>query len=261
MFLSLVFQSIIWTALAGLGAGFVLGFLGAGGTVVGLPFFLYLVVLPPHTTLGTNAMGVFLIAAALSVYRFSKHEASLIHGVSFAVPGAAGILIGAQIGLHYPGAKLVFLLGFLLFAVAAWLYYLSFKINKSQAVQKQPDQNMTMGKLARMIPTAFAVGSAAGFFGIGGGFMIVPALALTANLELMQAAASSLLPIAAFAGLVGTTYLMAGQIQVWLSAIMLGVGIAGGFLGIKLSKRLGKTIMYRLFATFLVLLGLYILLR
>lgn len=255
-------QSILWTALAGLGAGLVLGFLGAGGTVVGLPFLLYLVVLPPHATLGTNAMGVFLIAIALSAYRFSKHEVAWIPAVSFALPGVAGIILGAQIGLHYPGAKLVFLLGFLLFAIATWMYYLSTKVGNSQGAKSKTAYNtITRGKIMRMIPVAFSVGGAAGFFGIGGGFMIVPALALTANIELIQAAASSLLPIAAFAGLVGTTYLMAGQIDVLLSVIMFVAGMFGGFLGIQLGRRINKTTIYRIFATFLVLLGIYIILR
>lgn len=255
-------EPIIWTALAGLGAGLVLGFLGAGGTVVGLPFLLYLVVLPPHTTLGTNAMGVCMIAAALSIYRFSKHDTSLIPAISFAVPGVVGVFIGAQIGLHYPGSSLVFLLGFLLFGIAAWLYYLSTKIGKSHNVRSDPVYDpITRRKIAKMTPVAFAVGGAAGFFGIGGGFMIVPAMALTANIELVQAAASSLLPIAAFAGLVGVTYFMAGQIDYWLSAIMFISGIFGGFLGIQLGRRVGKTTTYRIFATFLVLLGIYIILR
>ena len=112
-----------------------------------------------------------------------------------------------------------------------------------------------------MTPVAFAVGGAAGFFGIGGGFMIVPAMALTANIELIEAAASSLLPIAAFAGLVGATYLFAGQIDLWLSAIMFAAGMFGGFLGVRLGRRVGKTTTYRIFATFLVLLGIYMILR
>jgi uncharacterized membrane protein YfcA len=54
---------------AGVLAGLVLGYLGAGGTVVGLPFLLYLSRLPPHLALGTNAAGVSLIAIALLVWR------------------------------------------------------------------------------------------------------------------------------------------------------------------------------------------------
>jgi hypothetical protein len=80
--------------LAGLISGFVLGFLGAGGTVVGLPFLLIFDRLGPHNALGTNALGVSLIAAALLIWRIRNKQILLTSGVMFALPGLVGVMQG-----------------------------------------------------------------------------------------------------------------------------------------------------------------------
>ena len=67
--------------LAGIIVGFVLGFLGAGGTVVGLPIFLIFSNLPGHQVLGTNAAGVAMVAASIFAWRLYKKDVSLLIGV------------------------------------------------------------------------------------------------------------------------------------------------------------------------------------
>jgi uncharacterized protein len=250
-----------WTVVAGALAGFVLGFLGAGGTVVALPILLFLVGFPPHLTLGTNAMGVFLIAAALFAVRARKRCLPIRHGIVFAVSGGPAIYLGARLGLIYPGSKLIYLLGFLLFAVAGWMVYLSFHqptgSAEAWAASADPPRARSAVRVMPMAVTAFAIGLAAGFFGIGGGFMIVPGLMLVGGLELALAAAVSLLPIATFAGIVGVEYWIAGDLRPLWSALMLLAGVPGGAFGIWLSKRLSKVVMLRVFAAVLVVLGVY----
>ena len=248
-----------WAAAAGLAAGFILGLLGAGGTVVGLPFFLYLALVSPHTSLGSNALGVFMIATVLYLYRLRRGESLVAPGVAYAVPGMAGILIGAQMGLGYPGAGLVFLLGFVLFAVAGWLLYLSRKVGRTLGAGANGGTGaLSPGRIVRIVPVALAVGAAAGFFGIGGGFMIVPTMSLSAGIEISQAISASLLPIAGFAALVGLTYLRAGDVNLLLSAVMLPAGVLGGYAGVQLGRRIERRVMYVIFAAFLLLLGIYI---
>lgn len=251
---------VVWAALAGLAAGFILGLLGAGGPVVGLPFLLYLADISPHPALGSNALGVSMIAAVLYGFRLRRREAIVAPGMAYAVPGMFGIYIGAQLGLHYPGTGLVFLLGFVLFAIAGWQFYLSAKVGGPHAPRTAPPGSgvgVSRGSLLKTTPVALAVGAASGFFGIGGGFMIVPSLALTAGVELTEAISSSLLPIAGFAGVVGASYLRAGDVDLGLSIVMLPLGLLGGYAGIWLGKRITKTAIYRVFASFLALLGVY----
>ena len=111
---------------AGIIVGFVLGFLGAGGTVVGLPIFLIFSDLHGHQVLGTNAAGVAMVAASIFAWRVYKKDINLLIGIIFSLPGLIGIYIGTQLGLLYPGKKLIFLLGIILFFIAGWMLYLSF---------------------------------------------------------------------------------------------------------------------------------------
>lgn len=250
-------SQLLWAGSAGLAAGFVLGLLGAGGTVVGLPLFLYIAYVSPHTSLGSNALGVSVIAAALYLYRLRSGDALVAPGVVYALPGLVGIYIGAGIGLQYPGSGLVFILGFVLLAIAGWLAYLSRIAGRSRA-EGDPRPALTLRRALRIIPVALLVGGAAGFFGIGGGFMIVPSLSIASGIELTQSISSALLPIAAFAGMVGSTYLAAGDVNLWLSASMVPAGLLGGYLGIRAGRKMRRTTMYLIFAGFLALLGAYI---
>ena len=260
---------IAWTLVAGLLAGFVLGFLGAGGTVVALPVLLFLAGLEPHHTLGTNALGVFLIAAMLFAWQVCRLRLPVMHGIWFSSFGIPGIYLGARLGLLYPGQKLVFLLGLVLFVVAGWMTYLSFRqpasipggapgLGAPGAAAAPGLQPLARSRIAAIGCSAFAVGLTAGFFGIGGGFMIVPALMLAGGIELSLAAPVALLPIAAFSGVVGVEYWHAGQILPLWSAGMLLAGIPSGAFGIWLSRRLSKVVVLRAFAALLVAIGLYV---
>ena len=79
--------------LGGVFAGLALGMLGAGGTIIGLPMFLYLVS-PGHAAFGTNALGVTVITLLLLLWRIRAAEIDLPLGIVFAVPGLIGIAIG-----------------------------------------------------------------------------------------------------------------------------------------------------------------------
>lgn len=251
---------LLWAVAAGAAAGFVLGLLGAGGPVVGLPFFLYLATLPPHSALGTNALGVFIVAVALCSVRVRRDGASLVPGLAFAVPGALGVIIGARAGLAYPGESLVVYLGVLFFLIAGWLLYLSRRLKRVPQPAGASGGRLALGRVLKLVPVALGVGVVAGFFGIGGGFMIVPSLSVVAGIDLVQSISVSLFPIAVFAGMVGLTYASAGELNLWLSAAMVPGGLVAGCFGIWLGSRLSKVLMYRVFAGLLVVMGVYIIL-
>ena len=258
-------MDIIAATAAGVLAGFVLGFLGAGGTVVGLPVLLLWSDLHAHSAMGTNALGVALIAGALCAWRMRRGEVRLNAALCFAVPGLLGIVAGVRLGLIVAGQRLVFLLGFVLFAVAGWMAYVSTRPIAHAGAPEQPalavSAPLTRRHVALLAATALLVGAAAGFFAIGGGFMIVPGLMLAGGLELGAAAATALLPIAAFALLVGLAYFQAGDVSVPLTGVMLAVGVAAGWLGMWLAQRLSRRIMQRVFAVALAMIGVYMTLR
>jgi uncharacterized membrane protein YfcA len=156
---------MVWSVLAGGLAGLVLGLLGAGGTVIGLPVLLYLAHLRPHTAMGTNAAGVALVALALLAWRALRGGVPWCEAIYFTVPGVAGNLIGAHLGLVFPGRRLIFLLGILLFAVAGWLVYLSLH---GDARAGTATRNRGARSRWLMMATAFLIGGVAGLFDIGG---------------------------------------------------------------------------------------------
>ena len=250
--------------LGGALAGLALGMLGAGGTIIGLPMFLYLGGPHGHVAFGTNAFGVAIIAALLVGWRLYRKEIDPLLGIVFALPGLGGIAVGVQLGLLYPAGKLVFLLSFLILIVAGWIGYLSIHPAPAPAPAKPQAaapasvwQSIERRHLLRIVPLAFVVGVVSGFFAIGGGFLVVPALAFAAAIDLRGSARSSLIPIAAFAGLDALAYVRAGDVQYGASALMVAAGIAGGALGVVLASRLPLRTVQRAFALFLAVVAAY----
>jgi uncharacterized protein len=245
---------MVGVALGGVFAGLALGMLGAGGTIIGLPMFLYLGGPQGHAAFGTNALGVTFIAVLLLLWRMRGRQVDLPLGIAFTVPGLVGIAIGARLGLLYPAAKLIFLLSFLILVVAVWIGYLSTQTAAAEAVC---GAGIELRQVVRIVPTAFVVGLISGFFAIGGGFLVVPGLALAAAIDLRSSARSSLVPIAAFAGLDAIEYILAGDVRFGMSGVMIVAGLAGGAVGIVLGNRLRLPVIQRIFAVFLAIVAAY----
>jgi len=247
--------------IAGTLAGFVLGLLGAGGTVVGLPILLFLGGLRPHLALGTNALGVAMVAIVLLVWRLGRRQVALRAALTFTVPGLAGIYLGARLGLAFPGHNLVSLLGLLLFVIAGWLAYSSTRPTDGSKVDHGVAAGWGVGRTVTLGGVALVVGAIAGFFAIGGGFMIVPALAVFGGLELMDAAVTALMPVALFAAWVAVQYWTSGSVAAGASLAMLPTGVGGGVAGAWLGRHLSRRTAQRIFAGFLVVLGVYMLVQ
>lgn len=181
-------------------------------------------------------------------------EINITLGFVFAIPGLVGIGIGARLGLIYPATKLIFLLSFLILVVAAGIGYLG-----SRAAATEPPRNgpIETQHIVRIVPTAFIVGLISGFFAIGGGFLVVPGLAIAAAIDLRSSARTSLIPIAAFAGLDAIEYTLAGDVNLGASGIMIAAGLAGGAAGIVLGNRLPLQTIQRSFAVFLAMIAVY----
>lgn len=253
---------MIWAGLAGVCAGLVLGFLGAGGTVVAIPVLLAGTNTEAHTVLGTNALGVALAACALFLWRYREHRAGLRETLIFMLPGITGVYAGASLGLVFPSHGLIFLLGLLLFAVAGWVAYTS---TRPFSGEPRTDTAHVEGDLCAkarlLIPATFLVGALSGFFGIGGGFMIVPALMFMGGMPIELATVMSLLPIGAFALMLGGRYLLAGAVVLPWSGTMAVCALAGGAAGIRLNQRLPRPLLQRAFAILLVFIGIYFIQR
>lgn len=110
---------------------------------------------------------------------------------------------------------------------------------------------------------ALASGAASGFFGIGGGFLIVLGLMLATGMPMINAIGTSLLSVGAFGQATALNYASSGLIDWWLAAEFIGGGIIGGVFGMMLATRLSayNNILNRIFATIIFIVAAYILYR
>lgn len=237
--------------------GFMLGLLGGGGSMLATPLLLYAVgVAQPHVAIGTGAL-------AVSVNAFSNFASHAIKGhvwwrcaLVFSGLGVVGALLGSSLGKAFDGERLIFLFGLLMVAVGA----LMLKPRKAVAAKPKPvDLRMCLATAA----VALAAGAASGFFGIGGGFLIVPGLIAATGMPLINAIGSSLFAVSAFGITTAVSYAASGLVDWSLAGLFILGGAAGGLVGIALARRLSshKHALTRIFSGIVIAVGAYVVTR
>ena len=150
--------------------GFTLGLIGGGGSILATPLLLYVVgVANPHVAIGTGALAVSANAYASLIGHARKGHVWWRCAVVFALVGSLGAAMGSSLGMLIDGKRLLFLFGLLMIVVAL----LMLRTRRDQ-VDRQRPIDLRMCLITAL--TAILTGAASGFFGIGGGFLIVPAL-------------------------------------------------------------------------------------
>lgn len=237
--------------------GFMLGLLGGGGSILATPLLLYVVgVAQPHVAIGTGALAVSVNAFANFASHAMKGHVWWRCAAVFSALGVLGALAGSSLGKAMDGDRLIFLFGILMVFVGV----LMLKPKKLTSAENRPvDLRMCLVTAA----VALAAGAASGFFGIGGGFLIVPGLMLATGMPMINAIGTSLLSVGAFGLATALNYAASGLVDWWLAAEFIGGGIAGGLLGLTLATRLSayKNILNRLFAVLIFVVAGYILYR
>lgn len=218
--------------LSGAVVGLLLAVFGGGGSVLATPLLIYLVgVRDPHVAIGTSAAAVAVNAlVGLSVQARAgrvKWPCALVFGAA----GLVGSLAGAQLAKQLPGETLL-----LWFAVAMALIGGSMLLPRKDA--GDPAVHLTPGLTARLAPAGLVTGLAAGFFGIGGGFLIVPGLMAATGMTLAHAAASSLVSVALFGAATSTSYAASGLVDWPIFAALVVGGGAGVLAARPIARRL-----------------------
>lgn len=214
--------------------GFALGLMGGGGSILAVPLLIYIVGMKdPHVAIGTSALAVSANAFANLVAHSRAGTVKWPCAVVFAVAGVAGAAIGAFLGRQVNGQHLLFLFGLVMLAVAAGML-------SPRAAGGDPLVRIDKTIAIRLVGTGLFVGFLAGFFGIGGGFLIVPAIMLGSGMAAINAIGSSLVSVGAFGLTTAATYAAAGMVDWRVAAIFVLGGIAGGLVGVRLSVTLAK---------------------
>ena len=252
---------IILSLLSGGLVGLSLGLIGGGGSILAVPLMAYVVgVASPHVAIGTSAVAV----AASALINLAGHaRAQTVKwscAVVFAVAGVAGAAIGAELGKAVDGTKLLTAFGVLMIVVALMML-------KPRRGGENEDVRLTAASAPKLLPrlagTGFGVGALSGFFGIGGGFLIVPGLVGATAMPLLNAIGSSLVSVAAFGATTAASYAMSGLVDWNVAALFILGGIAGGFAGIALAKRLAgeKRLLTLIFSAAVASVGIYVVVR
>lgn len=219
-------------AASGLFVGFTQGVVGGGGSILALPLIVYLVSVPdPHIAIGTTAVAV-AANAAINLWMHARSGMVKWRCASvFAVSGVAGAFVGSTFGKMLDGQKLLFLFAFLMIAVGILML-------RHRGGAGDPGVHLSAENAPKLIGTGLLTGLLSGFFGIGGGFLIVPGLMLATGMPIINAVGSSLLGVAAFGTTTALNYAASGWVDWRLAAVFIAGGIAGGFGGARLAHQL-----------------------
>jgi uncharacterized membrane protein YfcA len=249
-------------AAAALGSGgvigLVLGLIGGGGSILAVPLLVYAVgTTSPHVAIGTAALAVAVNALAGLGLHARRTRIRWPCAIVFSLAGIGGALAGAAAGKAVDGRQLLALFGLLMILVGVLMLK-----PKPQAAHPSPwlSRESAPRLLPRLAILGGAVGLMSGFFGIGGGFLIVPALMLAANMDLKEATGASLIAVAAFGLASAGSYAWSGLIDWPTAGLLIGGGAAGALAGTHLNALLAnrRVLMTRVFAGFVITAGLYV---
>jgi uncharacterized membrane protein YfcA len=249
-------QGVLGLASGGL-VGFSLGLVGGGGSILAVPLMVYVVgVSDAHVAIGTSAIAV----AANAAINLSNHARGGTVRWSCALPFAAAGIIGAfagsLLGKMLDGQKLLALFALLMLVIAALMLKTRSRIGAS-------DVQMNRDNMPAIVGLGLATGTLSGFFGIGGGFLIVPALMLATGMSILNAVSSSLVAVTAFGLTTAASYAWSGLISWELAGLFIAGGVAGGLIGTRSAKLLSERhgALNIVFATVIIAVALYMLAR
>jgi uncharacterized membrane protein YfcA len=237
--------------------GFSLGLVGGGGSILAVPLMVYVVGVPePHVAIGTSAIAV-AINAAVNLSNHARGGTVVWScALTFAAAGIVGAFLGSLLGKMVDGQRLLALFALVMLLIAALML-------KTRSRVGLTDVNMDRSNLPAIVGLGLATGTLSGFFGIGGGFLIVPALMLATGMPIINAVSSSLVAVTAFGMTTAASYAWSGLVSWGLASLFVAGGIAGGLAGTRLARHLSarRGALNTVFAAVIVAVALYMLVR
>jgi uncharacterized protein len=244
--------------------GLSLGLLGGGGSILTVPIFRYALGMEVKAAIGMSLGVVSLTSLVGALRHWRQGNLDLEALVAFAPAAIVSTFLGAKLARYVPGSMQMMGFGMVM-AVAAILMWGGPRVGGAPPTDGAgPDPNARPAVYRRpsaIIGIGLGLGFLTGIIGVGGGFLIVPALVLLLGLEMKKAVGTSLAVISLNAASGFAGYL--GQVAMdWV--LMTGfaaVAIAGVFLGAALVAKVSQQQLRRGFAVFLIVVAAYILIQ
>ena len=243
--------------LSGSMVGFTLGLVGGGGSILAVPLLVYVVgVDNPHVAIGTSAVAVAVNAAANLATHARLGTVKWPCGAVFALSGVIGAFGGSSLGKLVDGQRLLALFAVLMIVVAGLML-------KSRHAEGLPEVRLSRENLPKLVGLGLASGALSGFFGIGGGFLVVPALILATGMPIKYAVGSSLMAVTAFGLTTSANYAASGLVDWALAGLFIAGGLVGGLIGARSASALAsrKGLLNMVFAGMIMVVAAYMLWR
>lgn len=266
---------LIYGGLVGLS----LGLTGGGGAIFAVPLLVYGAGLPAHDAVATSLAAVGATAAAGFLRRWGQGQVELRTGLLFAVAGMLGAPVGAALSRRLPAGLLLFAFAVLMVVVAARMWSKA-RATPAKASDCAPggDPDDKDGPTCRrdasgtlllntrcarlLLLVGLGTGLFTGLFGVGGGFIIVPALVLFSGMSIHRAVGTSLMVIALVSVSGLASHLLAGRdIAPLPTALFVLGGIGGMLIGQHVGTRLPAATMQKVFAAAILLVAAFVLFR
>ena len=236
--------------------GLSLGLLGSGGSIITVPVLVYLLGQDEKLAIAGSLFVVGNIALAGSLQYVRSQLIDWRNVVIFGLPGMIGTYLGAMIAAYVPGIVQLALFA-LVMLLASFMMLRPVELHDSEQSAREAWKIAIDGLL---------VGITTGLVGVGGGFLIVPALVLLGGLTIHKAVATSLVIIAlkSYSGFYKYIDVLADEnLQLDWKTLMIvsGLGVIGSFGGAKIANRMPQDKLKKGFGYFLIVMGVYILAR
>lgn len=252
--LTLTATQAAWAAASGSAVGFALALVGGGGSILAVPALLYLVgITDTHLAIGTSALAVAVNAFANLAMHARRQAVKWRCAGVYAVSGVFGAALGSSLGKLVDGRHLL-----LLFAAA--MVAVGLAMLRPKAAGGDPDIQLNARILPKLVILGAITGLVSGFFGIGGGFLVVPGLMLGSGMPMLNAVAASLVSVGSFGLTTAANYAWSGQVHWIAAAWFVGGGLVGGVIGLRMSAFAAsrKGLLNRIFAGLIFAVAAYV---
>ncbi|GAB2749354.1 sulfite exporter TauE/SafE family protein [Nocardioides pakistanensis] len=232
--------------------GVSLGVLGGGGSILTVPILVYVAGMDPKEAIAASLFVVGVTSAAGAISHARGGRVRWRTGLLFGAAGLVGAFLGGMLGGHLPGELL--LIAFALMMVATSIAMIrGRKVDETRKHTELP--------VFRVLLDGLVVGLVTGLVGAGGGFLVVPALALLGGLPMAVAVGTSLLVIAmkSLGGLAG--YLSSVHLDWGLVLAVTAAAIVGSVIGGRLAGRIPEAALRKGFGWFVLVMGGFVLVQ